>query len=214
MMTSMTMMEMFSLQTLHDFDFTRTVSSGPPSRTHLAHLNASLLVAKEERSPQPGQPTPSNWSAWCKTVFNPSPWTCTSGVSTCQVPVRRLGTGCQVPASGGRPWNPSWLMAPSNRWWWLTLNVEWPSIRKAQQRHFPGACAWTDWQHQQDSVDRAPAGEPTAEPSRATCLAPSPLSWCWEPHARKASLISRPPILRPRCVDDGQALVRSALFDF
>ena len=24
-------------------------------------------------------------------------------------------------------------------------NVEWPTIRKALQRHFPEACAWTDW---------------------------------------------------------------------
>ena len=40
----------------------------------------------------------------------------------------------------------------------MFVNVKWPSTRKALQRHFPEAPAWTDWQHQQDSVTQLPAG--------------------------------------------------------
>ena len=37
-------------------------------------------------------------------------------------------------------------------------NIEWPSTRKDPQRHFPVACAWTDWQHQQDSFTQLSSG--------------------------------------------------------
>ena len=37
-------------------------------------------------------------------------------------------------------------------------NAEWPCIRAALRAHFPRAAAWTEWQHQADSVTTLPTG--------------------------------------------------------
>ena len=37
-------------------------------------------------------------------------------------------------------------------------NAEWPDIRAALRTHFPEASAWTEWQHQSDSVTTLPSG--------------------------------------------------------
>ena len=37
-------------------------------------------------------------------------------------------------------------------------NAEWPCIRAALRTHFPEAAAWTEWQHQADSVTTLPTG--------------------------------------------------------
>ena len=77
-------------------------------------------------------------------------------------------------------------------------NVEWPSIRKALQRYFPEACAWTDWQHQEDSVTQAPAG----------------LSWGTNRGAEQGDVFGTALILgtaRAEGLTDGQALVRPCL---
>ena len=36
-------------------------------------------------------------------------------------------------------------------------NAEWPDIRAALRTHFPEASAWTEWQHQSDSVTTLPS---------------------------------------------------------
>ena len=37
-------------------------------------------------------------------------------------------------------------------------NAEWPRIREALRTHFPEDAAWTEWQHQVDSVTALPTG--------------------------------------------------------
>ena len=37
-------------------------------------------------------------------------------------------------------------------------NAEWPAIRAALRTHFPEVSAWTEWQHQSDSVTTLPSG--------------------------------------------------------
>ena len=36
--------------------------------------------------------------------------------------------------------------------------AEWPRIRQAVHTHFPEASAWTEWQHQSNSVTSLPTG--------------------------------------------------------
>ena len=67
-----------------------------------------------------------------------------------------------APRHQAKPTSPPWHMEPMvvadlelvN----LFGSVEWPCILNALQRFFPEACAWTDWQHQRDSVTQLPAG--------------------------------------------------------
>ena len=37
-------------------------------------------------------------------------------------------------------------------------NAEWPRIRQALRTHFPEPSAWTEWQHQADSVTTLSTG--------------------------------------------------------
>ena len=61
-------------------------------------------------------------------------------------------------------------------------NAEWPRIRQVLRTHFPEASAWTDWQHQSDSITSL-STEATFATNRGAeqgdVLAPSRARWSW-----------------------------------
>ena len=88
-----------------------------------------------------------------RVAFAPRSCACISGASACQVPVTVTATGGAPLKS---PWRPTARLNRLSRptWIWSTFfgNAEWPCIREALRTHFPEAAAWTEWQHQADSV--------------------------------------------------------------
>ena len=76
-------------------------------------------------------------------------------------------------------------------------NAEWPCIRQVLRTHFPEASAWTEWQHQADSVTSPSPAPPTGRPSRAMCLALFRVRSCWGKRATRTLGSSSPTLSRP-----------------
>ena len=101
-------------------------------------------------------------------------------------------------------------------------NVEWPAIRAALRTHFAEASAWTEWQHQSDSVTTLPSGRvfPTdrgAEQGDVLGTIQSALVLGEARETHMQDFLSTPFEQKGVCdewfVDDGQCFVRPMLFD-
>ena len=101
-------------------------------------------------------------------------------------------------------------------------NAEWPAIRAALRTHFAEASAWTEWQHQSDSVTTLPTGRvfPTdrgAEQGDVLGTIQSALVLGEARETQMQDFLSTPFEQKGVCdewfVDDGQSFVRPMLFD-
>ena len=101
-------------------------------------------------------------------------------------------------------------------------NAEWPDIRAALRTHFPEASAWTEWQHQSDSVTTLPSSRAFSTDRGAeqgdvlgTIQSALVLGDARETHMQ--DFLSTPFEQKGVCdewfVDDGQCFVRPMLFD-
>ena len=90
-------------------------------------------------------------------------------------------------------------------------NAEWPAIRAALRTHFPEASAWTEWQHQADSVTTLPSGRvfPTDRGAEQGDFLGTIQSALVLGEAREFAHAGLP----LHFVDDGQCFVRPMLFD-
>ena len=101
-------------------------------------------------------------------------------------------------------------------------NAEWPDIRAALRTHFPEASAWTEWQHQSDSVTALPSGrvfstDRGAEQGDVLGTIQSALVLGDARETYMQDFLSTPFDQKGVCdewfVDDGQCFVRPMLFD-
>ena len=101
-------------------------------------------------------------------------------------------------------------------------NAEWPAIRAALRTQFPEASAWTEWQHQADSVTTLPSGRvfPTdrrAEQGDVLGTIQSALVLGEARESRMQDFLSTPFEQKGVCdewfVDDGHCFVWPMLFD-